>query len=240
MMHAVELIAKAKKPDYQLPEKYAQLETAPGICCVTAVFEQQTIKREKKIARTFTNRNLFRAPYSPRISMAAVIALDYRPQRMSSWLVDEKRFVKMRRVECRGSVLAGPDVDQLPWAGYITTSYKKHGALSAPVNAPGQAIWNFEGVMTDCSDKEQVLSWYERMQGMRLAGYPRPCLDELSMSPGQMEKLGYAPWMRYCEWAEDKVNTPLYRLLCYLMPSEAEIKEGADLPFVGIVRERKR
>lgn len=239
-MHCVELIAQAKKPDgYQLPEKYASLETEPGFCCVTAAWEQQTIKREKKIARTFTNRNLFRAPYSSRISLAAVIALDYRPARMSSWLVDEQQFVKLKRIEARASVLAGPDADQPPWAGYITTSYKKHGSLNTPINTKGKAVWNFEGVMTDCSDQEQVLAWYERMQSMRLAGYPRPCMEELSMSPGQVEKLGYIPWMRYCEWAESKINSPLYRLLCYLMPSEAEIKERANLPFVGTVREKR-
>ena len=128
-MHSVNLIAKAIRKQEDCPELPA--ETKMGICCVTGD-ECETVKRSEVLGKSFTNIDLLKAPDSKDISTDAYIALCYKWERMGCWLTDGNTFDRMQRVQYRPLILEGVQKDV--WASYITTSYKKHGSLNAPVN----------------------------------------------------------------------------------------------------------
>lgn len=112
-----------------------------------------------------------------------------------------------------------------PWAGYVTTSYKKHGALRALVNHNSTQRWLFEMDVVDCSDRAKVADWWERLRSTRVAGIPRPVIETLDCSVHLMSKHA-ALWREFERWARPRVNAPLYRLLTYLLPSEEELKNA--------------
>jgi hypothetical protein len=41
-------------------------------------------------------------------------------------------------------------------------------------------------------------------------------------------KVGLPVWLAFQSWARPRVKSPLYRFLCYLLPSHKEIKELED------------
>lgn len=227
-MSAIELLYSAL-PQIDPPEP-----PQPGTCCVLGT-EEPTIERSYAIKPSFTNLDLLRAPDSQRISVRAWRVLTYSipaaegkkrdtlPLMQSSWMCGDK-LTLLKRQDVRALVLFGV---YLPaWCGYVTTSYKKHGSLRAPVNRNGSQRWLFELDIVDCSDRAKVAEWWERLRTARVAGIPRPVIETLDCSLSLMLKHRNV-WWEFERWARPIHRSPLYRLLTYLLPSEEEIKAAA-------------
>lgn len=217
-MHAVDLIASAIGI-----ATFGAEGGETGICCVTGEVTE-CIPRDLLLGRSFTAQALLRAPGSNRLGMKAATTLRHKPARNSSWWCDGESFIPLRRVNVREMVLR-PRLAPA-WAGYATTSYKKHGALLAPVNTGTRAMWLFETSIVDCQPGATVEAW-ARLREMQDAGWPRPVLEDLDPSPWLLAKLDSRAWMRFESWARPRMLSPLYRFLCYLLPSKNEL-EGAE------------
>lgn len=213
-MTAVELLGAAFCSE--LPET-----PADGVCCVTGA-TGPTIDREHAIKQSFTNLDLLRAPDSDRVGVAAYRAMTEPAQRKSSWICDRTGFRKLQRLDVRELVLDGVPAGAGPWAGYVTTSYKKHGVLRAPVNTGSAQRWLFELDVIDCSDRKRVADWWGRLSSTREAGIPRPVIECLDIGLPLMRK-HLALWSQFEPWARARVRAPLYRFLTYLLPGQEEL-----------------
>lgn len=203
-----------------------------GVCCVLGTVEP-TIARGHVVKESFTNHDLLRAPSSDRVSVTAWRVLTHRtpakagkkrdgfPLMQSSWFVCAAGIRYCTRQEIRSLVLAGIEAPR--WAGYVTTSYKKHGALRAPVNTGRAARWLFETTIVDASDAARVADWWHVLSETRAAGIPRGCIETLDISVPLLAKHA-ARWPVFERWARSSWQAPLYRFLTYLLPSEEEIK----------------
>lgn len=207
-----------------IKDEWIELPTKPamGICAVTGK-KTLCIPRGKLMSSNFTAQPILSCPSSNFISIEAYQTLKYRPERMSSWIVSKKEFKKLKRVDIRPFVLNG--VQEKTWAGYVTTSYKKHGALKAVINHGRRAIWAFDEALVDCSDKEKVNSWYNRLVAELKKGFGRTTLETLYCPPYILRKVGMIKWIEFETWAKSKYKSNLYKFLCYLLPSQAELKE---------------
>jgi len=229
-MHCVDLWAAAvgaEAPPLPEPE-------APGVCAITGR-ECQTIAAKHLLGSTFTQWDLLARPDSDRVGVAAWCAWmyghrapgkkrDYRPERMSSWVVTAQAVTPLDRVAVRGRVLAGGE--SVPWSGYATTSYKKHGSMLAPVNAPGPGRWLWETRIVDCSDTAALESMYSALRAWQDAGIPRPVLETADPEPHLIAKIGMTPSQEFVQWARPRLESSLYQFMCYLLPSVAELKES--------------
>lgn len=223
-MHALSLIAEAIPEGEREPLPSAPVE---GICCITGE-PAPCVPRKDLLGKSFTDQHLLRAPESPLVSVAAWTAIKYRPERASSWLCDGTTFRKLARQDVRALVLDGVDAPR--WAGYVTTRYKKHGGLRAPVNSRGRQVWLFEMLLVDCSDRARVAGWWGVMTQAQRDGISRRSMEERGMPPGIQAKIGIDVWERFRVWARDKWESPLFSLLCYLLPSQEEMKAEAPPP----------
>lgn len=229
-MTAIELLAAA------LPKALPPELPAPGVCCVTGS-TGPTIRRGHAILDSFTNMDVLRAPMSDRVSVAAWCVMqhtvphtdpdkkrDLSPLRQSHWLCDGETIEYLDRRGVRRHVLDG--VSARTWAAYATTSYKKHGALLAPVNAGGRQVWLWETRLVDCSDRDAVADTWSRLRAAQTAGIPRPLIEHLDIAPGYMAKIGWRTWRDFEQWAHPRRNSPLYQFLTYLLPSQEELKNA--------------
>lgn len=227
-MEAVDLIYNAL-PKIDPPE-----EPKEGTCCVTGA-TCQTIARKHGIAPSFTNLDILRAPDSSRIGLPAWRAITYTvpgkegkmrdpaPLRQSHWVCDGKTLTLLDRVGVRNLVLSDEPVAPV-WAGYATTSYKKHGVLLCPVNTGMRRTWLWETRRVDCSDMDAVKDHWRRLRAAQNAGIPRPLIESLEISPGFMAKIGWRVWHEFYTWAFPRRNAPLYQFLTFLLPSQEELK----------------
>lgn len=225
-MTAIELLAAA------LPPRDPPQAPANGVCCVLATHEP-SIERGQAIKPSFTNLDLLRAPQSDRVSVRAWRVLthavpaaegkkrDTFPLMQSSWICDGQSVIYLNRQAVRSLVLEGVTASQ--WCGYVTISYKKHGALRAPVNIGGAQRWLFETGIVDCSDRAKVGEWWERLRTTREAGIPRPVIETLDISVPLFSKYREL-WQAFEPWARSKLHSPLFRFLVYLLPGEEELK----------------
>lgn len=216
-MHSISLLSDAIPAGEREP-----LPSAPvrGVCCITGA-EGDCIPRRDLLGKSFTDQGLLRAPDSPLVSVEAWWALKFRWERMSSWLCDGETFTRLDRQVVRAHVIGG--VDRPRWAGYVTTSYKKHGSLRAPVNSRGRQVWLFEMLLVDCTDRARVAEWWGVMTQAQRDGVSRRSMEEMAMPPGIQRKIGIEVWEQFRAWARDKSASPLYRLCCYLLPSQDEL-----------------
>lgn len=216
-MHAVNLIAPHAPAADPLPE-----EPAINICAVTGK-EALCVPRKHLLGKSFTNIDLLRAPNSQWVSADAYRALKYDFERKSSWICDKKSFRRLNRQQVRDIVISAdyPDI----WSGYVTTSYKKHGALWAPVNGPGRAVWRFEGAYVDCSNHTLLLSVWERLNKELRDGVSRPVMETLVPNSYTIKAVGMHHWLEFEGWASRLFRSQLYKFLCYLLPSQEELKE---------------
>jgi hypothetical protein len=196
-----------------------------GVCCLTGI-EGDCVERGERIGQAFTNSDLFVAPESSLIGVDAYIALSYKWERMSLWWCDGKEFKRPNRIEVRDMILNGVDAEQ--WAGYITTSYKKHGALWAKVNSGRYGIWRFEMQDVDCRDILKVTEWYNIMNDAVHNEIGRTVLETLICSAWLIDKIGLKRWMEFEQWARAKYQSALYQFLCYLLPSKEERKNEPE------------
>lgn len=196
-------------------------EPIEGVCAVTGLFGL-SIPRKELFGKSFTNIDLLARPDSDLVGVDAYQALKYKWERMSSFFCDGKTFVKLDRVGVRDMVFA----DQMPdrWIGYATTSYKKHGALRTPVNTINRRQWLFEMQVVDCTDMETVRQWWGEINRYLRLGIGRTVMESLNCPPYLMRKIGLQNWLALEIWATDKYQSPLYQFLCYLLPSQKELK----------------
>jgi len=115
-----------------------------------------------------------------------------------------------------------------PWAIYITTSYKKHGALVSKINNTPFGIWRFETQDVDCRDNKKVKEWYAKLLYIHELGIPKNVLENLNAGIKLINTIGVLEWYKFTMWANDKYRSSLYKLLCYLLPSLEELKDGKD------------
>lgn len=225
-MTAIEVLAAAL-PAIDLPEPATE-----GRCCVLGMVEP-TIDRRHAIKPSFTNLDRLCAPESDRVSVRSWRVLthsidaaegkkrDTFPLMQSAWICGTEGLRFLTRQTVRDHVLAG--VTDAPWCGYATTSYKKHGALRAPVNTGAAQRWLFELDVVDCSDRGRVAAWWTRIRETREAGIPRPVIETLDINIALLGK-HLARWQAFEAWARPICHSPLYRFLTYLLPSEEEIR----------------
>lgn len=207
-------------------------EPTLGMCCITGDVGP-CIPREHLIKRgTFCDQDKLAAPLSQSVSVEAWSAWRYgsraegkkkdmRPECNQSWWCDGKEFRVLRRLDVRELVLGGSP--SVPWAAWVTTSYKKHGSLRAVVNGGRRGTVAFDDALVDCSDGVKVAERWTRMDAAVRVGLGRKVIETLNCPAWVMGKVGLRTWMDFERWARRVQRTPLYSLLCYLLPSKEEI-----------------
>ncbi len=223
-MKPTDLLAPAILKTNEPPELPA-VQPVMNICAVTGE-ETLCYPRKELFGKSFTDASLFAAPLSEWIGVNAYIAVKYRPTRASSWFCDGETFTRLNRKGVRDYAL-NPDMPPV-WAGYATTSYKKHGSLKAFVNRSGSRIWLFETRYADMSDFGKVTEWWNVLNEYLKSGIGRQSLETLEASAFLIQQLGMKRWLEFHEWALPKWKSPLYSFLCYLLPSQEELKEKAN------------
>lgn len=219
-MHSVNLIAKT------IPvEEWAEFngDLKEGVCCLTGQLSEKTLPRKELLTSSFTDSALLIRPDSKMVSLDAFLSLKWKWERMSSWWCDGNVFQKLTRQDVRRKVLS-EDKGKGPWIGYATTSYKKHGSLRTQINYGNKNVWLFESILVDCSNKDLVnFMWSELNVYLRL-GVPRPVLETLEESSFLIKKIGLKKWVQLKEWGLPVYKSPLYQFICYLLPSQEELK----------------
>ena len=217
-MHTVNLIASAIFHD---PEKNIYLERlTKGVCAVTGKYGV-CVPRKELLGKSFTNGDLLAAPESNLVSLEAYTALTYKWERASSWYVDEEKFMRLDRKGVRAMVITAQYGRQ--WSGYATTSYKKHGSLFAKVNT-SHIIWRFEMRDVDCTDHFRLLQVWNRLNTELREGMGRSVMESLDCPPFLIKKFGVERWIAFERWARPLYQGALYKFLCYLLPSQEELK----------------
>lgn len=216
-MNIFELISNTIKKEWiDLPS-----EPIVKICAVTGK-KTLCVPRKNLMSSGFTDQRVLSCPTSDFISIEAYQTMKYQLERKSSWIVIEKKFKRLKRIDIRPYVLNG--VQGKIWAGYVTTSYKKHGALKAVINH-SKAIWAFDEALVDCSNKEKVNNWYNHLVVEFKKGFGRTILETLHCPPYILKRIGLMEWQQFEKWAKPKYKSSLYKFLCYLLPSQAELKK---------------
>lgn len=230
-MHATDLLAKACPEEWKEP---LPQEPVDGICCLTGR-QCLTIKRNKIFGSSFTESQLFKAPSSDRVGVnvwhafkAGYFAAEgkkrkKKPEAMSCWWANAEEWIELDKAIIRDIVFNGRG--DLPWAGWITTSYKKHGATRAKVNRHKFGVWAFDEMLVDCSNLETVKTWWKVMRKAQDGGITRSTMETLEIPVFALKKIDLALWIEFKNWATDKRQTALYSFLCYLLPSQTELKE---------------
>jgi hypothetical protein len=202
-------------------------------CCVTGQ-KKPCIARKHLISSSFTDWSLCAAPASPYVGVDVFAAWtygtradgkkrDFCPERHACWVASDTEFRKITRPEIRDMVLHGYHAGKT-WAGWITTSYKKHGSIRAKVNTSPHGVWGFDDTCPDASNERKVSSWWDTMRIYQEAGISRMSMESGEMPPGIMKSIPLETWMEFKDWSSDKIHSNLYRLLAYLLPSKEEIK----------------
>lgn len=235
-MTAITLIYQAlQRQGKHLPELPCNPVTA--VCAVTGE-ETLCVPRKDVLGSSFTNANLLTAPNSAFVGVAVLSVWEYgyktaadkerdkRPERMSSWFCNGETFEELDRQGVRAKVFQS---DMPPvWTAYATTSYKKHGSLKARINTGDKRVWLFEERLVDCSDMERVNEWWSVLNQALRDGFGRSVLESLQCPPYLIAKNGVSKWQAVEAWGRDKVNSALYAFLCYLLPSQEELKNDAN------------
>lgn len=225
-MHTVNLLAAACPAEWRepLPE-----EPKIATCCLTGQ-QVMTISRKSMISKSFTEVERFMAKESDRIGVdvwfsftAGYIAsegkkAEKKPECMACWWTDGVEWVEINKAFIREKVLNGSGLR--PWAGWVTTSYKKHGSLRSPVNKHPFGVWGFDDYIVDCSDKEKVNEWWNRLREAQDSGLGRTTLENVQMPVAMLAKTDMAAWLGFKRWAIDKKDSALYKFLCYLLLSQ--------------------
>ncbi len=216
-MHPVNLIAKALRNSEDCPKlPYAPTD---GICAATGDLGP-CVQRKDLFGKSFTDISFLAAPGSPCVSVDAYVALKYKWERQSSWICDGKIFKRLDRQGVRNHVFQD---HSYPFCAYATTSYKKHGALRAVVNTGGKNVWLFETRIVDCSNREQLFVWWEKLNSMLRVGVGRSVLERLDCPAWLIKRIGPSRWIKFEAWARPRNRSALYSFLCYLLPSQKEM-----------------
>lgn len=218
-MHTVNLIAKSLRHSGEALEIKSPLE--PGVCCLTGD-ECMTIPRSDIISSAFTAQSLFNAPQSDRIGVDAALALSYKWERMSCWYVTKNEFRRIQKPEAR-QIIFERQYPAEPWAGYITTSYKKHGALTTPANMDKRIIWGFNEDTVDLTDHAAVTAIYERLLECKKRHLPQLLMTHLTLDYAAPENIIFVS--DFINWARPLYKSSLYQFLMWLLPPSSEVKK---------------
>lgn len=231
-MHTVDLIANSLTDDQREP---LPVDAEPGLCCVTGI-ETETIPAKKLLGSNFMDNNLLDAPHSDRVGVNVWHAFQHgyltdptkkrkkKPEFMACWYCDGERFIEVDKAAIRQLVLHGSPARH--WAGWVTTSYKKHGALRSPVNNSAFGFWGFDDLLVDANDKTAVIDMWQHLRQAQGVGIGRTGIETLDVPVKIMLRIGITRCNEFTQWAEAYYLSPLYKLLTYLLPSQKEIKEG--------------
>lgn len=233
-MHTTDLLSTACPEGWKepLPEK-----TVDGICCLTGQ-QGPTINRRKVFGPSFTEFEILKVPDSDRVGVNVWHAFragyfaeagkkrKKKPEAMACWWTDGVQWVELDKVKIRELVFGGSGPQ--PWAGWVTTSYKKHGSTRAPVNKIPHGVWAFDEVLVDCRDIDEVVTWHGELRRAQDAGLNRTVFETLEIPVSVYNKIDAQVWIKFKIWAKHRQETALYRFLCYLLPSQAELKEMAS------------
>lgn len=222
-MTPVNLIASAIQADPERPE--LPCEPRDGVCAVTGM-AGACVPRKELFGKSFTNGDILARPDSDFVSVDAFLALKYKWERMSSWFCDGKTFQRLDRQGVRAKVFQPEMPEQ--WTAYATTSYKKHGALNAVVNTATRRVWLFEMRRVDLSDLTQVMEWWGVLNVALRAGIGRSVMETLDCPPFVIAKVGLQTWLTFEAWARPRYLSALYAFLCYLLPSQEELKHAEN------------
>jgi len=187
------------------------------------------IPRKCLFSSNFTEQPKLQCPESQFVSVKAYQALKYKKERMSSWIATKDKFTLLKRLDVRPLVLSGTGSEL--WAGWVTTSYKKHGAFRTRINTACQAMWAFDEMLIDCSDLEKVNNIYNQLVVYLKKGFSRTTLETLTCPGFVIIRTGLKEWLELEHWAKPIYKSNLYKFLCYLLPSQDELKaEGWENP----------
>lgn len=226
-MHATTLISNALRGAGVAPAAPA---TTRAICCLTGV-ETDCIPRSDLIGPSFTDTHAFLAPSSRWIGVDVFIAWRYgirgegkkrdmRPEANQCWFATSDKFEIVKKPEIREVVLDGsPDT---PWSLWVTTSYKKHGSLRAPVNSGWRGFVGFDELVVDCRNQFNVWALWQYLNEALEDGISRTVIETLDCPVHQMRKVGIRRWQEFEFWARPIYQGGLYKLLTYLLPSKEE------------------
>jgi len=221
-MHPVKLISKAIEGHPERP--VLPCDPVHGVCSVTGE-ETTCVPRRLLLSKDFTNGDVLAAPESSLVSTSAYYALKFKWERMGSWFCDGNTFDRLTRQDVRAKVFA-PEMPDM-WAAYATTSYKKHGSLNTKTNTSASRVWLFEMRIVDLTDMERVSEWWGKLNGALRSGIGRSVLESMVCPPFLIKKIGIDAWMDFEAWAKPKHMSSLYSFLCYLLPSQEELKNEA-------------
>lgn len=213
-MHTVNLISQA------IQEHHIALPTfsKKNVCCVTGLITE-CIPRTYLFSDAFTNINLLKAPGSFYVSIDAYQALKYPFERKSSWFCNKKQFIRLKRNEIYSFLLGYKKENLEAWSGYITSSYKKHGALLTPVNNKNKHLWIFDDVLVDCSDTGKITRWYNRLSELHANGINKTAMLTLMPNLYGLKQIKLQAWLIFKEWASklNRYKSGLYKLLVYTL-----------------------
>jgi hypothetical protein len=222
-MHTVNLIASALRKHPPSDIKTPPGKAVEAVCAVTGEISP-CYPWESLFGASFTNYDLLKAPDSRYVSADAWITFSYKWERMSIWFCDGEQFRRLERKNVREIVVNGvyPEL----WSAYVTTSYKKHGAFSTVVNSGRMAVWLFENVRVDCTDHALLINWWEILNEALCDGISRACMETLKPNSSVLASPGINRWLKFHTWAQPKFSGCLYQFLCYLLPSQEELKNA--------------
>lgn len=230
--HPCHLIASALPPKLMPEPPCATIE---GLCAVTGNIGP-CLPRKLVILDTNTDGYLFVEPTSQLVHVDVYTSWAFGtlkegakkvtcPERQSCWWTDGREFKRlMKKTEMRPYVLEGSPTT--PWAMWITTSYKKHGSVRTKANSSHRGVIGFDDLMVDVSNKTRVHEYWYKMRAAQNSGIQRPLIEKLDIKPAYMQKIGWKLWKDFEDWAKVRSRSPLYKLVCYLLPSMEEIQEG--------------
>lgn len=216
-------------------------EAVEGICCFTGL-PCLTFPRKDVLDKTFNKHDFLLAPDSDRVGVNVLRALSLKEERMSCWIATTQKFYaigestpknpkNMTRAQAREMVINGVDFDG-PWAGYWTTSYKKHGVYVSPVNHSGRfGFWGFETLTVDCRDNAKVKSLFDFLMGLKVAGMLEVEMRTLDFSRKTCEIFSVSRLVKIRAKLMPLAKDPLFEFMMYLLLSAKEIKElGKEAP----------
>ena len=236
-MHATDLITACLTDDQKEPLPEA---AQTGVCCVSGA-TTDTIARKFLFGSNFCDLNILTCPDSDRVGVNVWYAFQFgaygvdaesgetkkrkkKPEMQACWWTDGETFREMGKAKIRELVLRGTTAKR--WAGWVTTSYKKHGALRSPVNGTPFGIWGFDDLVVRANDKSAVLEMWRKLRNAQDNGIGRTGIETLDIPIPIMLKIGVPFCNEFLTWAQPRYQSPLYQFLTYLLPSQDELKNG--------------
>jgi hypothetical protein len=242
-MHATDLITACLTDDQKEPLPEA---AQPGVCCVTGAVAD-TIARKHLFGSNFMDLNLLACPESSRVGINVWYAFQFgaigvnaetgetnkrkkKYEMQACWWTDGIAFREMDKAQIRKFVLYGTTSKY--WAGWVTTSYKKHGALRAPVNNTPFGSWGFNDLLVRANDTVNVHGTWGKLREAQGNGIGRIGLETVDIPVSIMVKVGINYCTKFISWALSRYQSPLYQFLVYLLPSQEELREGYSDEFL--------